>query len=96
MRTIIALGLFLSGSLFVSPKANADCVCRCVNGEVRAICQSSIDLQPICAPAVCPIVPSRVEPITPPTVPPIGTSGCRNVQVLNPDTGQYEWHRVCQ
>lgn len=95
-RVIVDLGLVLAVSLAVSTNADAGCVCRCVNGEVRALCQSSIDLQPICPPTVCPIVPPRVEPITPPTVPPLGTSGCRNVQVLNPNSGQYEWRRVCQ
>jgi hypothetical protein len=31
-----------------------------------------------------------------PTIPPIGTSSCAPVQVLNPRTNQYEWRRVCQ
>jgi hypothetical protein len=85
---LIAVGITLPVS--------AACVCRCVNGEVRPICSSSIDLEPICAPRVCPIVPPSVEPINRPRVPPVGTQNCRMVQVLNPRTAQYEWRQVCQ
>ncbi len=82
--------------LFVSSSAGAACVCRCVNGEVKPLCQNAIDLPPICAPLVCPIVPPRVEPIMPPKVPPVGTSSCHQEQVLNPYTRQYEWKIVCR
>ena len=76
--------------------AEARCVCRCVNGDVQPICESSIDLPPICAPQICPHTPPSIAPIMPPTVPPIGTAGCEEKQVLNPYTGRYEWRRVCQ
>jgi hypothetical protein len=75
--------------------AAAGCVCRCVNGQVEAICQSAIDLRPVCGPAVCPIVPPRISPIESPRVPPVGTSQCHNQQVWNPTTGRYEWQRLC-
>ena len=62
--------------------AEARCVCRCVNGDVQPICESAIDLPPICAPQICPLAPPSVTPIMPPTVPPIGTTGCEEKQVL--------------
>lgn len=89
----LAFGLAL---IAASQWASAACVCRCVNGEVKTLCESSIDLPPICAPQVCAIVPPSVAPIPAPRLPPIGTSACREVQVLNPATGQYEWKTVCK
>ena len=74
----------------------AACRCECVDGEVRALCTSSLDIQPICPPRICPIVPPSIAPIMPPTIPPIGTERCRMVQVLNPHTNRYEWRRVCR
>ena len=76
--------------------AEARCVCRCVNGDVQPICESAIDLPPICAPQVCPLTPPSIAPIMPPTVPPIGTTDCGEKQVLDPYTGRYEWRPVCQ
>lgn len=76
--------------------AGAACVCRCVNGEVRALCSSSIDIEPICAPQVCSIVPPSIAPIQQPRIPPIGTQSCRQAQVLNPNTGRYEWREICR
>ena len=75
---------------------NANCVCRCVNGEMKAICSSSIDIPPICPPQVCPITPPSVAPINPPSVPPLGASTCQNQQVLNPYTNRYEWKLICR
>ena len=76
--------------------AHADCVCRCVDGQVKALCQSSIDLKPICAPQVCQIVPPSLKPIQPPTLPPLGTKSCEQKQVLNPSSGRYEWKSICR
>src|SRR5436309_2355606 len=76
--------------------AEAECICTCVNGQVRPICRSSLDLPPICAPQVCPIAPPSIQPIPQPSVPPIGTTKCEFKQVLNPVTQQYEWRRICQ
>lgn len=76
--------------------AGAACVCRCVDGEVRALCSSSIDVPPICAPRVCQITPPSVAPIQVPRVPPVGTTECRMAQVLNPRTQRYEWREVCR
>jgi hypothetical protein len=80
----------------VALEADAACVCRCVNGEVKPLCEKAIDLPPICSPTICPIVPPKIAPIEPPTVPPIGTTQCRQEQILNPVTKQYEWRRVCK
>ena len=94
----VAISLLTAGmSLAFHPSpANASCVCRCVDGEVQALCESTIDIPPICPPKICPIVPPSIEPIQKPTLPPIGTKECRQVQVLNPDTNRYEWRTVCQ
>jgi hypothetical protein len=85
----------LLGLALVS-QANAACVCRCVDGEMKPLCQSSIDLPPICPPTLCPIVPPRLAPLDPPRLPPLGTTECRQEQVFNPITKQYEWKRVCR
>jgi len=76
--------------------ANARCVCRCINGQVQDVCDSAIDIPPICTPQICPITPPSIAPIPKPTIPPLGTTSCRQVQVLNPRTNQYEWRQVCQ
>jgi hypothetical protein len=76
--------------------ASADCICQCVNGSVEAICNSSIDVTPVCGPAVCPIVSPSVNPVESPQVPPVGTTWCHNQQVWNPNTGRYEWERLCE
>lgn len=89
--------VFVTAAALLFPvSALADCVCRCVNGKVQAICKSSIDLKPICALTICPIVPPSVRPIQPPVVPPIGTTKCKKQQVLNPKTKLYEWKTICQ
>lgn len=82
--------------LLVTQYASAECACMCVSGEVQAICQSSIDLKPICAPRICPIVPPSIPPILTPSIPPIGTNQCRNEQVYNSTTGRYEWKQICR
>lgn len=74
--------------------ASASCQCACINGEVEAICSSTLDVPPACAPRVCPIVPPSVRPIDPPRVPPIGTSECRSEQVWNGE--KYVWVRICR
>jgi hypothetical protein len=45
---------------------------------------------------LCPLTPPTVAPIPKPTIPPLGTTSCRQVQVLNPRTNQHEWRQVCQ
>lgn len=96
MRRLLSAAAVLACSVGFTGDAGAACVCRCVNGEMRPICSSSIDLPPICPPTVCPITPPSVAPIQAPQVPPIGTTACRQAQVYNPSTGQYEWREVCR
>lgn len=95
LKAAIAAAMLAAGTV-AAPPAAADCVCRCVNGTVQALCSSTLDVEPICAPAICPIVPPAIRPIDPPTLPPIGTTECRPEQVLNPATNRYEWRQVCR
>ena len=88
----------LIGSVMLSGLVNASfaaCTCQCVNGHVEAICQSTIDLKPICSPTLCPLVPPSLRPIESPTLPPLGTSQCHNQQVWNASLGRYVWMRLC-
>ena len=94
---IFFLVTFFVLSLELFPfEAGAACTCTCVGEEFKAVCDNSLEIQPICPPRVCTIAPPSIVPITPPTVPPVGTQQCRQEQVLNPSTGRYEWQRVCQ
>jgi hypothetical protein len=96
MRRLLGMAVSLACFLSLAGEAAATCVCRCVNGDVQALCSSSIDVPPVCAPRVCPIMPPSVAPIQAPQVPPIGTTDCRQAQVFNQRTGQYEWREVCR
>ena len=91
---IAALVLMLA--LIAAAPARADCVCRCVDGQMQPLCSNSIDIPPVCMPTVCGIVPPSIAPIDMPKIPPIGTSQCSQRQVQNPATGRYEWRRVCE
>ena len=86
---------FLYFILWSSP-VQAGCVCSCVNGNPQALCSSTLDLPPICSPRICPIVPPSIEPLQSLRLNPLGTTSCRQAQVLNPYTLSYEWKRVCQ
>ncbi len=87
------LGLIFG--ILLTASAHASCVCRCVDGEVQPLCESSIDLPPICAATVCPLAPPAVAPIQAPVLPPLGTSRCSRRQVVNPATSHYEWRTIC-
>lgn len=91
MRGIVVLVIFLAPAA-----AYGACSCRCVDGEMQAICASAIDLPPICPPAVCPLVPPQIEPIGRAQSPPLGTTSCRQRQVLDPVTRRYEWRTLCR
>lgn len=93
---LVAASLILLGASVSGGNASAACVCRCVDGEVKAICSSSIDLPPICAPRICPLTPPSLEPLPRPTLPPIGTKTCRQEQVYNEYTKRYEWKTICR
>lgn len=83
------------GVLLATGVVNADCRCVCMNGNVQAVCSSTLDVEPVCSPRVCPITPPSVEPIQRPRVPPVGTTNCVQRQVYNEYTRQYEWKEVC-
>jgi len=94
---LIWVGVLLTAIVaFRAQAADAACECRCVNGNMQALCTSAIDIRPICGPTVCQIVPPSIAPIQSPTIPPIGTSSCSQAQVLDPYTHQYVWQQVCR
>jgi hypothetical protein len=84
----VALVLFATQ---LAGTAQAACTCQCVNGQMQALCTSSIELPPLCPPT-----PPSIAPIGTPTLPPLGTTSCGPRQVLNPYTRQYEWRTICQ
>ena len=86
MRLIlIALMVLLLGGA-----ANAACTCQCVDGQMQPLCQSAIDLPPICPATACPIAPPAITPLNPPVLPPLGTSQCRQA------VGNCQWQQVCR
>lgn len=95
MKRFLLLLVVLTAGVAVAQKTSS-CRCACVNGEVKALCSSSIDVPPVCAPRVCAIVMPSVKPVEPPRVPPVGTSKCTLKQVYNERTKKYEWKSVCQ
>jgi hypothetical protein len=90
----IALAIIFG--LGLSAQAHASCVCRCVDGKMRALCSNAADIAPICPATICAIPPAAIAPIKPPRIRPPATFECEQRQVLNPDTHQYEWRRLCQ
>ena len=94
MKKFSVLALMLLSFLGVS-EANAACKCVCMNGQVRVVCTSTLDIKPICPPTICPNVPPSIEPVPRPRVPPIGTTKCVQKQIYNERTRRYEWKEVC-
>ena len=89
--------IFLICILFLHTKTvSAGCSCRCVNGSVQALCSSTLEIPPICAPRICPSTSPSVKPLPSLKLNPLGTTSCRQKQVLNPYTGLYQWKRVCR
>jgi hypothetical protein len=91
MRLLLAAAFVLS----LTAGSRASCVCRCIDGEMQPLCESSIDVPPVCPVTICALVPPSVTPMQPPVVPPVGTSQYSQRQVLNPTTRRYEWRSVC-
>jgi hypothetical protein len=87
--------LAVIAALLAAGAAQASCVCRCVDGEVQPICSSAMDMSPMCAPRMCGKPAPSIAPMQAPQMPPMGTQQCRQVQVRNPYTHQYEWQTVC-
>ena len=73
------------GGAILTGTVEASCICSCVNGAVVPLCESSIDLPPICAPTLCPL-PS-LRPIRTLRLPPLGASADRNAAIerVTPD-----------
>lgn len=91
MRVQLAAVAFL---LLGICRADAECVCQCTDGQMEPLCQNAIDLPPICPPTICPTMAPSIAPIAPSTIPPLGTSQCRQASVC--DTfGNCQWQRVC-
>jgi hypothetical protein len=75
--------------------AQAACYCQCVDGEVRPLCDRALDLPPICPPRICGIQAPSIAPISPPTIPPIGTSSCQQRRVCDM-FNNCRWQQICQ
>jgi hypothetical protein len=95
MRKLTAL-LLLGAVMLPANPAFASCQCTCVNGRAKAMCQSSLDVAPVCPPRVCAIPPPGVQPLDTPRMPPAGAKQCRMEQVLNRANNRYEWQQVCR
>ena len=94
---MIPIALLIALSVIASAtSAPASCTCSCVNGEPTALCTSTLDIEPICAPRVCPINPPSIRPLAPLALPPLGARNCQMEQVYNERTFRYEWRRVCE
>lgn len=81
---------------FYTKSVTAACSCRCVNGSVQALCSSTLEIPPICAPRICPSTSPSIKPFPSLKLNPMGTNSCSQKQVLNPNTGLYQWKRVCR
>jgi hypothetical protein len=91
MKFVLAVTLWLA----LVAQASAACVCQCVDGRMQPICQSSIDLRPICPATICPIMSPSIAPLNPPTLPPLGATSCRQARVCDA-FGNCQWQQVCQ
>ena len=90
------IALIVTLGVIGASRSWAECECACVNGAMRPLCTSAIELRPICPPRVCPIVPPAVAPIAPLRLPPLGTEHCWMAQVYNQATLRYQFRQVCR
>ena len=82
----------------LSNYASADCRCSCVNGQIEAVCATSSELPPVCAPRACTVKPLHAALVADKSSP-LATASkrqCRDTEVLNPRTGAYVTKQVCQ
>jgi hypothetical protein len=82
-------------ALLLPYQLQAACRCACVNGKIRNLCSSPIDIAQPCM-GICPIVAPSIAPIYTPRIPPVGAHSCRNVQVYNRNLRTYQWQNICQ
>ncbi len=94
-RTMRLKLLGASIALLMGAQAEASCTCQCVDGAMQPLCDSAIDVAPICPSRICPIAGPSIAPINPPTIPPLGTSSCRQARVCDP-FGNCRWQQVCR
>jgi hypothetical protein len=81
-----------------STTATAACRCTCVNGQIEAVCRSTTDLPPVCAPRACK-AKSDQGSLFADQASAIGGGAkrqCRETLVRNPQTGAYVTKQVCQ
>ncbi len=93
MKAVFAC-LALGSVLLIGGRAEASCTCQCVDGEMRPLCENAVDLAPICPPAICPLADRSFVPLNPPTLPPLGTSSCRQARICD-SYGNCRWQQVC-
>jgi len=93
---MLRLSFILSSIILLAGEAHASCVCRCVDGEMQAICSSTIDIAPICPPTACGMAPPSIAPIQRMQMAPLGTQQCSQRQVWDPATRRYQWQRMCE
>lgn len=91
MRLLIAIALLLASSI----AARAACECQCVDGRMQPLCDSAIDMRPMCPAMLCPMAPPSLAPIAPQTLPPLGTTQCRQARVCDV-MGHCGWQEVCR
>lgn len=80
---------------FFGNSSFAACRCACVEGEKVPICDSTLEIPPLCF-GICALPPPKIRPLQSPTIPPLGTTECVKKLVQNPYTGKYEWRTLCQ
>ena len=91
MRILVIVALALCA---FSSQVQAGCTCQCVNGQMQPLCSSALDIAPPCMGICGPVAPS-IAPINPPTIPPLGTTSCRQAQTCD-QFGNCRWQQVCR
>lgn len=76
--------------------ASADCECYCIDGEVASVCETAMDLEPVCSALICPPLPLEPEPIPDLVQVPVGATECRQHQVYDKFMDKYEWVMLCK
>jgi hypothetical protein len=97
MRTVVLATVLLLLAPALGPEsASARCACRCIDGEVKPLCDSALEPRPVCPARACPTPPAAIPPIDQAEVPPPGTRECHFRQLLNRSTGLYDWVQICE
>jgi hypothetical protein len=75
-------------------EAKAGCTCQCVDGRMQPLCSSTLDIAPPCM-GICPLTMPGIAPLDDLSLPPLGTTSCRQAQVCD-QFGNCRWQRVCR